>query len=66
LDGAIRGFCLINLIRNELCYVLGLANMYRPNFPANIPGFQDNEGKLYGEYWMRRLVLEAWERENTK
>jgi hypothetical protein len=66
LDGAIQGFCLTNLICNELCYGLELANVYRPNFSANIPGFQDNKGKLYGEYWMRRLVLEAWDRENTK
>jgi hypothetical protein len=56
---------LYSLTRDELRYILGTADVYGPDFPgATFRLLKEKETRLYSEYWMRRLVLEAWDREN--
>ncbi len=54
---------LYDLTRDELCYVLDPKDVYGPNFPGEtFRVLKEKEERLYGEYWTRLLVLEAWGR----
>ncbi|MDP9314432.1 MAG: N-6 DNA methylase [Chloroflexota bacterium] len=56
---------LYGLTRDELRYILDPADVYGPDFPGEtFRVLKEKETKLYGEYRTRRLVLEAWDREN--
>lgn len=56
---------LYGLTRQELRYILDPADVYGPDFPGEtFRLLKDKETRLYGEYRTRRLVLEAWDREN--
>ena len=55
---------LYGLTRDELRYILDPADIYGPDFPGEtFRVLKEKELKLYGEYRTRRLVLEAWDRE---
>ncbi len=55
---------LYGLTRDELRYILDPADVYGPEFPGEtFRVLKEKETKLYGEYRTRRLVLEAWDRE---
>jgi hypothetical protein len=55
---------LYGLSRDELRYILDPHDVYGPDFPGEtFRVLKDKELKLYGEYRTRRLVLEAWDRE---
>ncbi len=57
---------LYGLTRDELRYILDPADVYGPDFPGEtFRVLKEKETKLYGEYRTRRLVLEAWDRENA-
>lgn len=57
---------LYGLTRDELRYILDPADVYGPEFPGEtFRVLKEKEIKQYGEYRTRRLVLEAWDRENT-
>ena len=54
---------LYGLTRDELRYILDPADVYGPDFPGEtFRVLKEKEIKKYGEYWTRRLVLEAWDR----
>lgn len=56
---------LYGLTRDELRYILDPADVYGPEFPGEtFRVLKEKETKLYGEYRTRRLVLEAWDRED--
>jgi hypothetical protein len=56
---------LYGLTRDELRYILDPADVYGPDFPGEtFRVLKEKETRLYGEYRTRRLVLEAWDREN--
>jgi hypothetical protein len=58
---------LYGLTRDELRYILDPADVYGPDFPGEtFRVLKEKETKLYGECRTRRLVLEAWDRENAK
>ena len=51
------------LDRKELEYILDPMDVYGEDFPSvTFPGLKKNEMKKYGEFWTRRLILEAWNR----
>lgn len=55
---------LYGLTRDELRYILDPADVYGPDFPGEtFRVLKEKETRLYGEYRTRRLVLEAWDRE---
>ncbi|MFD3166741.1 Eco57I restriction-modification methylase domain-containing protein [Herpetosiphon sp. NSE202] len=55
---------LYGLTRDELRYILDPADVYGREFPGEtFRVLKEKETKLYGEYRTRRLVLEAWDRE---
>jgi hypothetical protein len=57
---------LYGLTREELEYILDPAITHGPDYPTvTFPGLKKNELAKYGEYRTRRLVLEAWDRENS-
>jgi hypothetical protein len=57
---------LYGLTRDELRYILDPHEVYGPEFPGEtFRVLKDKETKLYGEYRTRRLVLEAWDREEA-
>jgi hypothetical protein len=56
---------LYGLTRDELRYILDPADVYGPDFPGEtFRVLKEKEIKQYGEYRTRRLVLEAWDKEN--
>jgi hypothetical protein len=58
---------LYGLTRDELRYILDPHDVYGPDFPGEtFRVLKEKEIKLYGEYRTRRLVLEAWDREEGK
>jgi hypothetical protein len=58
---------LYGLTRDELRYILDPADVYGPDFPGEtFRVLKEKETKLYGEYRTRRLVLEAWDVEESK
>ena len=58
---------LYGLTRDELRYILDPADVYGPDFPGEtFRVLKEKETRLYGEYRTRRLVLEAWDREEGK
>lgn len=58
---------LYGLSRDELRYILDPADVYGPDFPGEtFRVLKEKETKLYGEYRTRRLVLEAWDREEGR
>ncbi|MBX0331451.1 hypothetical protein K2Z83_27745 [Oscillochloris sp. ZM17-4] len=58
---------LYGLTRDELRYILDPADVYGPDFPGEtFRVLKEKETKLYGEYRTRRLVLEAWDRDEGK
>jgi methylase of polypeptide subunit release factors len=61
-----RYACLYGMTREELEYILDPATTHGPDYPTvTFPGLKKNELAKYGEYRTRRLVLEAWDRENS-
>ena len=57
---------LYGLTRDELRYILDPADVYGPDFPGEtFRVLKEKEMKRYGEYRTRRLVLEAWDREEA-
>jgi hypothetical protein len=55
---------LYGLTRDELRYILDPADVYGPEFPGEtFRVLKEKETKQFGEYRTRRLVLEAWDRE---
>jgi hypothetical protein len=55
---------LYGLTRDELRYILDPHDVYGPDFPGEtFRVLKEKEIKLFGEYRTRRLVLEAWDRE---
>jgi hypothetical protein len=57
---------LYGLTRDELRYILDPADVYGSDFPGEtFRVLKEKETKLYGEYRTRRLVLEAWDREEA-
>jgi hypothetical protein len=53
---------LYGLTRDELRYILDPADGYGEEFPGEtFRVLKEKETRLYGEYWTRRLVLEAWD-----
>lgn len=55
---------LYGLTRDELRYILDPADIYGPDFPGEtFRVLKEKEIRQYGEYRTRRLVLEAWDRE---
>jgi hypothetical protein len=57
---------LYGLTREDLEYILDPATTHGPGYPTvTFPGLKKNELAKYGEYRTRRLVLEAWDRENS-
>jgi len=58
---------LYGLTRDELRYILDPADVYGPEFPGEtFRVLKEKETKRYGEYRTRRLVLEAWDREEGR
>jgi hypothetical protein len=54
---------LYGLTEEELRYILDPADVYGPDFPGEtFRVLKEREMRQYGEYRTRRLVLEAWER----
>ncbi len=54
---------LYGLTYDELRYILDPADVYGEYFPGEtFRVLKNNEIRKYGEYWTKRLVLEAWER----
>jgi hypothetical protein len=57
---------LYGLSRDELRYILDPSDVYGPDFPGEtFRVLKEKETKLHGEYRTRRLVLEAWDREDV-
>lgn len=57
---------LYGLTRDELRYILDPADVYGPEFPGEtFRVLKEKEIKQFGEYRTRRLVLEAWDREEV-
>jgi len=57
---------LYGLTRDELRYILDPADVYGPDFPGEtFRVLKEKETKQFGEYRTRRLVLEAWDREEA-
>jgi hypothetical protein len=53
--------------RDELRYILDPKDVYGPDSPSEtFRVLKEKEERKYGEYRTRRLVLEAWDRLNTK
>lgn len=58
---------LYGLSRDELRYILDPKDVYGPNFPGeNFRVLKEKEEREFGEYWTRRLVLEACDRPEEK
>ncbi|GIV95662.1 MAG: hypothetical protein KatS3mg057_0319 [Herpetosiphonaceae bacterium] len=58
---------LYGLTRDELRYILDPADVYGPDFPGEtFRVLKEKEIGQYGEYRTRRLVLEAWDREEAR
>jgi len=58
---------LYGLTRDELRYILDPADVYGPDFPGEtFRVLKEKEQRMYGEYRTRRLVLEAWDREDER
>ena len=57
---------LYGLTRDELRYILDPADTHGPDYPTEtFRVLKTNELKQFGEYRTRRLVLEAWDREEA-
>ncbi len=55
---------LYGLTRDELRYILCPQDVYGPDFPGEtFRVLKEREEREYGEYRTRRLVLEAWGRQ---
>ncbi len=55
------------LTRAELRHIFDPKDVYGPDFPGEtFRVLKDKEEKRYGEYRTRRLVLEAWDKQNDK
>ena len=58
---------LYGLTRDELRYILDPADIYGDDYPSEtFRVLKNNETRQFGEYLTRRLVLEAWDRLNTR
>jgi hypothetical protein len=58
---------LYGLTRDELRYILDPADVYGPDFPGEtFRVLKEKEIRSFGEYRTRRLVLEAWDREENQ
>jgi hypothetical protein len=58
---------LYGLTRDELRYILDPKDVYGPDFPGEtFRVLKEKEEKQYGEYRTRRLVLDAWDKLETK
>ncbi len=58
---------LYGLTRDELRYILDPKDVYGPDFPGEtFRVLKEKEEKRYGEYRTRRLVLEAWDKQNAE
>jgi hypothetical protein len=58
---------LYGLTRDELRYILDPADVYGPDFPGEtFRVLKEKETRQFGEYRTRRLVLEAWDREDRE
>lgn len=56
---------LYGLTRDELRYVLDPSDVMGADYPSEtFRVLKNNETRTYGEYRTRRLVLEAWDRQN--
>jgi hypothetical protein len=56
---------LYGLDRDELRYILAPADVMGPDYPSEtFRVLKNNEMRQFGEYRTRRLVLEAWDRQN--
>ena len=56
---------LYGLTRDELRYLLDPADVMGADYPSEtFRVLKNNETRTYGEYRTRRLVLEAWDRQN--
>lgn len=56
---------LYGLTRDQLRYILDPQDVYGPDFPGEtFRVLKERELRDYGEYRTRRLVLEAWDRQN--
>jgi hypothetical protein len=57
---------LYGLTREELCYILDPQSVMGADYPSQtFPGLKRKEEAESGEYRTRRLVLEAWDREEA-
>ena len=55
-----RLYCLT---RDELRYILDPKEVHSEDFPGEtFRVLKEKEIKQFGEYWTRRLVLEAWDK----
>jgi hypothetical protein len=55
------------LTRDELCYILDPEDVYGPDFPGEIfRVLKEKETAKFGEYGTRRLVLEAWDKQERE
>ena len=55
------------LTRDELRYILDPADVYGPDFPGEtFRVLKEKETAKFGEYRTRRLVLEAWDRQERE
>ncbi|HEX6292888.1 MAG TPA: hypothetical protein VFZ66_27140 [Herpetosiphonaceae bacterium] len=58
---------LYGLTRDELRYILDPADVYGPDFPGEtFRVLKEKEIRQYGEYRTRRLVLAAWDAEESQ
>lgn len=55
------------LDRQDLAYILDPADVMGKDWPSiTFPGLRDSEIKEFGEYRTKRLVLEAWDRQESE
>lgn len=55
--------CLYGLTRDELRYILDPKDVMGEDYPSEtFRVLKEGEIRAYGEYWTRRLVLEAWDK----
>jgi hypothetical protein len=55
------------LARDELRYILDPADVRGPDFPGEtFPVLKEKEQAKFGEYRTRRLVLEAWDKQERE
>jgi hypothetical protein len=58
---------LYGLTRKELEYILDPASVMGENYPSQtFPGLMNKEISKYGEYRTRRLILEAWDKQEKE